>query len=615
MERGAILNSLVNAIKRLNFVKRLPESFDQEERRLVIQAVVIGIVVWAAVFSLKSLVHWLFETTLHWLEGVNLLFVFVPLLLGALLTAVIIQYKATTIYYRDSEGHIHQLVDAEGDGLERAIALYYTSEPTFEQALTGQEGVEVRWQMPTLTLAVRKFLATLTTIGSGGSGGLEASVTLIGESLSAGLFKPRRIVAEADKHVGLVGRFWNWWQTGDPDDLQTAQLGGIAAAVSVLLGAPFAAAFFATEVMYRNRPIIEKLVYSLISSLVAFFLNEIFTGGSSAIFDVESLFVPPTNLGYYGVLVLVATVISLVSVLFGRLRTFFEQAFHTRQPIPWRRHLLGAACTAVVAIIVTYSAEYFELTEHGLELVLGPGEEAIHMALAGELTMIVALIALLAKMVATLTTIGSGGSAGLLVPSLFFGTMVASAFAHLFGYEPQMLIVPAMTATLVAIVNVPLAAILFAVEVFGSVYMVPALIMLIVTSILAHDRTIYRPQREYYARRQILPGASVRRIPIPAKWAGQTLIDLDFRKRFNLNVIGLVEKEAEDGLPHVRLGSAATVVLEAGDILVVLGRDEHLDALETAVKEEQESNPVPSVDSRQALNVASGEADTWRSND
>jgi CIC family chloride channel protein len=218
-------------------------------------------------------------------------------------------------------------------------------------------------------------------------------------------------------------------------------------------------------------------------------------------------------------------------------------------------------------------------------------------------------------MVATLTTIGSGGSAGLLVPSLFFGTMVASAFAHLFGYEPQMLIVPAMTATLVAIVNVPLAAILFAVEVFGSVYMVPALIMLIVTSILAHDRTIYRPQREYYARRQILPGASVRRIPIPAKWAGQTLIDLDFRKKFNLNVIGLVEKEAEDGLPHVRLGSAATVVLEAGDILVVLGRDEHLDALETAVKEEQESNPVPSVDSRQALNVASGEADTWKSND
>ena len=47
---------------------------------------------------------------------------------------------------------------------------------SLEQALTGQEGVAVRWQMPTLTLAVGKFLATLTTIGSGGSGGPEASV-------------------------------------------------------------------------------------------------------------------------------------------------------------------------------------------------------------------------------------------------------------------------------------------------------------------------------------------------------------------------------------------------------------------------------------------------------
>lgn len=282
---NSLLTFLVNAIKQLGFVKQLPDSFDHEERRLVIQAVVIGIVVWAAVFSLKSMVHWLFEATLHWLEDVNLLFVFVPLLLGALLTAVIIQYQAATVYYRDDGGQIHQLIDAEGDGLERAIALYYASEPTFEQALMRQEGVEVRWQMPTVTLAVRKFLATLTTIGTGGSGGLEASVTLIGESLSAGLFKPRWIVAEADKHIGLIGRFWNWWQTGDPDDLQTAQLGGIAAAVSVLLGAPFAAAFFATEVMYRNRPIIEKLVYSLISFLVAFFLNEIFTGGGSVISD------------------------------------------------------------------------------------------------------------------------------------------------------------------------------------------------------------------------------------------------------------------------------------------------------------------------------------------
>jgi CIC family chloride channel protein len=264
--------------------------------------------------------------------------------------------------------------------------------------------------------------------------------------------------------------------------------------------------------------------------------------------------------------------------------------------------LIGAGFTAVVAITVAFVIDYYSLMEDhsGLELVLGPGEAAIHLALDGKLTITIALIALFAKMIATLATIGSGGSAGLLVPSLFFGTMVAAAFADLFAIPAQMLVIPAMTATLVAIVNVPLAAILFTVEVFGSIYMVPALIALVVTSILAHDNTVYRTQREATSKRQILPGASVRRVPIPAKWENHTLVDLDFRKQFDLNVIGLVEQQGEDGRPHIRLGSAATVVLQQGDILVVLGSDENLDALETAVKEEQGSRGTEERGSRGA---------------
>jgi H+/Cl- antiporter ClcA len=48
--------------------------------------------------------------------------------------------------------------------------------------------------MPTFSLAVRKFLATWATLGSGGSGGLEASVALIGESLAAGVAAHHRPV-------------------------------------------------------------------------------------------------------------------------------------------------------------------------------------------------------------------------------------------------------------------------------------------------------------------------------------------------------------------------------------------------------------------------------------
>ncbi len=577
----SILNSLTDSIKHLSIVRNLPDYFDREERRLVVQSVIIGVVVWAVVFGLKTAVHWAFHTTLHWIEHAPTPFILlIPLLIGAVLVAAISQYRASTIHYRDGEGNIHELNDVEGDGLERAISLYYTSEPAFEQALTGQEGVDVRWQMPTLSLAMRKFMATLITLGSGGSGGLEASVALIGESVSAGLFKPRKLGAEAGQRVSLLARAWRWWQSDDPDDLQTAQLSGIAAAVAVLLGAPFAAAFFATEVMYRQRPLIEKLVYSLISSLTAYFLTNVVSAGHTAMFEVETLYVPPSDGRYFGILILMAAVISLVSIYFGRLRASFEEGFHHRQKNVWLRHLIGAAFTGIVALIVSYVTGALELTEHGVELVLGPGETAVNMALAGELTLTVALIALFAKMLATLATIGSGGSAGLLVPSLFFGTMVAAAFADLFGYEPMLLIIPAMTASLVSIVNVPLAAILFTVEMFGASYMVPALVVLVVAAILAHDSSVYRTQREKHGKRQIMPGVSVRRIPVTPEWAGKTLIELDFRQRFDLNVIGLLEVRGQDGRPHVRLNASSTTPLELGDILVVLGRDEKLEALE-----------------------------------
>lgn len=574
------LGALLNSMRQLGIKGGLLGYFDEEEQRLVFQSVVIGAAVWLVAFALKTAVHAVFQFNLSVIEQIHPLFLFVPLLLGAIIVAAIANHKKTIIHYRDDHGHIHELNAIEGDGLERAISLFYSSEPSLEQALTGQEGMAARWELPTFTLAFRKFLATLVTLGSGGSGGLEASVSLIGESMAAGMFKPRRIIEDM-RRPQMMDKAWDWWQASNTDNLQAAQLSGIAAAVCVLLGAPFASAFFATEVMYRKRPIIEKLVYSLISSMVAYTLTAVF--GHARPFEVEHLYVPPNNFGYYGVLLLTALTITLVSHYFGALRTTFDKLFHEWQPNPTRRHMLGAFLTGVIALSVYAIATRYKLTPHAFELVLGSGELAIDMAFAGELTIAVALLALVAKLMATIMTVTSGGSAGLLIPSLFFGTMVATVYAKLFGYEPILLIAPAMTASLVAITNVPLAAILFVVETFGSSYMMPALFMLVSASIFTHNVTIYRSQRETYSARQILPGVSVRRVRIPSAWAQQTLIDLDFRKLYDLNVIGLAERRSENGRPRLRLGTASSTVLEANDLLIVLGRDEKLDAFEEAL--------------------------------
>ena len=150
----------------------------------------------------------------------------------------------------------------------------------------------------------------------------------------------------------------------------------------------------------------------------------------------------------------------------------------------------------VIALAVYWIATRFGLSDHSLALVLGSGESVIAEALEGGLTMTVALLALFAKMFATVATIGSGGSAGLLIPSLFFGTMVAAFLADLGDLSADTLIVPAMAGGLIALVNVPLTAILFTVELFGVDYMMPALVVLIVTGLLSNPKTLYRTQME-----------------------------------------------------------------------------------------------------------------------
>ena len=353
-----------------------------------------------------------------------------------------------------------------------------------------------------------------------------------------------------------------------------------------MTGAPFMSAFFAAEVMYRRRPLVEKLIYSLIATLVAYFLSTIAQSGHRTLFDVESLFLPPDDWLYYGLVLLMSLAVMLVSVLFIKLRRVVEQQFHQRLPNPWARHLGGAALTALIALaVVSLTAGRGLLDQEGaLRLILSTGDWTIERAMAGEVTLAVALIALGGKMAATATTIGSGGSGGLLIPSLYLGAMVAAAFGAVVPFPAMTLIVPAMTVSLVSIANVPLAAMLLPVELFSAHYLPPALMAVIVGTLLTQGTPVYRPQREGFDNRQIAPGVAVRRVMVPARWDRRTLTDLDLRRRFNVTVIGVLELTGEDGRAQVRLDPSATLCLTVGDTVVVLGTEEDLDRLEAHIQ-------------------------------
>lgn len=567
--------ALLAPIRNLNVVIKFPAYFDPNERRLVVTSIIIGVATWAIVHLLRVAVHDLFHQTLHWIDHASTpLLVFIPLLLGAAIVATIVNFRSSIVHYRDGSGHIHELLDVEGDGIERTIALYYASEPALEQALLGKEGVDVRWELPTLSMALRKFAATLVTLGSGGSGGLEGSVALIGESMATTFFKPRPFLDRLPD--GPIARWWKWWRSNRTDALQTAQLAGVAAAVSTLLGSPLAAAFFATEIMYRRRPVIEKLLYALVAALTAFLLGHLLTSAEPGLFHVTEVIQPPANLIYYLAVIVMALAVSLVDAYFSRMQESFAESFHRLIPNIWLRHLCGAAITGLIALIAVL------LTGHGFDIVLGPGESVVEEALEGNLAFTTALVALVAKLFATLSTIGSGGSAGLLVPSIFFGAMTAMLVAAAFGLPTASLIIPSITASLVTTVNVPLAAIVFTIEAFGASYMIPSLVALVVSLLFAYENSIYRTQREWDQGRTILPGYSVQRISVPRSWAGRTISDLGLRVRYDVNVIGMIEVDPPEHLPiqqRIRPEVTPSRPLKLGDLLIVLGRDDNIETL------------------------------------
>ena len=574
----------------------IPSQFDRREQHLVVMSVVVGAVVWAVVYLLKLSVHWLSEHVLEWVEQSPFqLIVFVPLVAGSLAVAALAAWRASYVYYRDKDDHLHTLNDVEGDGLERTIALYYTSEPVLDRALLGTQGVRARWELPTFGLAFRKFVATLVTLGGGGSGGLEASVTLIGESVAVGLFKPRPRLLP---HNLWVLRLWRWWRTLDPDELQTAQLSGVAAAVSTLLGAPLAGAFFAIEVMYRRRPVIEKLIYALIASLTAFFLGHFTAPTNTKFVTISGLLPPPLTWQYYLILVVLAISVAFVDVYLRKVRGTLSAFFHHRFAQPWQRHVVGALMTGTIGLTAAW------LTKQPLDLVLGTSDRVIAAALTGQLTIWIAAIALIGKLLATMSTITSGGSAGMLVPSMYLGSMAGVIVARVFGYPDFMLVIPSITASLVSLINVPLTAIMLTVELFGASYLLPALVVLLVTLLLSHPTSVYRTQRDEDDSREILPGYGVRRINVPRAWEGKTLRDLALRDRYDVNVIGYVENRAQGAqvTPYV----PAIRPLRTSDRLIVLGKNSAIGALLAELNNLETDTPPTSASSVQAGDLPGG---------
>ncbi|MFN2557719.1 MAG: chloride channel protein [Nitriliruptorales bacterium] len=289
-----------------------------------------------------------------------------------------------------------------------------------------------------------RLLASVMTIGSGGSLGLEGPSLLTGASIGAHL-QPRfpRVFAGEDARLLMVA--------------------GAAAGVSAIFRAPLTGVVFALEVPFKDDIARHAVLPALVASATGYL-------GQSIFFGTQPL-LPVGRVPAFTSRDVVATIV--VGVACGAGARLFVRALHPirRATSGWssfRRIAVGGSVTGLAGVIA--------MRLFGAPDVLGIGYPAVRAIAASQapydLAWALALFLVL-KAVATGATIVGGGAGGVFIPLVIMGAAVGGLSAELVGgvipgLDVELFPLVGMAAFLGAGYHTPLAAVAFVAETTGS---------------------------------------------------------------------------------------------------------------------------------------------------
>ena len=280
-----------------------------------------------------------------------------------------------------------------------------------------------------------KIVATALTVGTGGSAGREGPIVQIGSTIGSSIAR----------HTGL-----------GEDRVRSLVAAGAGAAIGASFNAPIAGMLFAMEVILGNFAV-RHLNAVVVASVSAAVTTRSIVGEDRILRAFPHRVEDARELFLYALLGVLA---ALVGWLFLRLVSVSESLPGTRRS--WVR--------PVVIGLVVGGIAWLEPD------VAGTGQEVVRGLLNLLTVDSVVWYTLLgigaAKLAATALTMGSGGSGGAFMPSLFVGAALGAAFADVVQpvwspstLEPGAFAVVGMAATFAAVARAPLTAILIVFEI------------------------------------------------------------------------------------------------------------------------------------------------------
>jgi CIC family chloride channel protein len=316
-------------------------------------------------------------------------------------------------------------------------------------------------------VALEKIVTSAITIGTGGSAGAEGPIVQIGAGIASGIGQLFRV---ARQHMPvLIGC-------------------GSAAGISAIFNSPLGGVLFTLEVVLRDFSIRTFTPVVVASVLANFATQAIFRNVLDepyvAIFTLpESAGVTGFQFQHLGQFALLGVVCGLVGVTFIRLMHYAEEKFaHLDIPKALKPAIGGAGLGLLGVVYILTFGKVIDTHHYAMPAFFGDGYGAVQPLFSldfyqapgvswGKLFSILVFF-IVAKLLGTAASLGSGGSGGIIAPSLFLGAVTGGALGMLLqkfhliqNLDPHAYALVGIGGVLAAVIHAPLASTLILFEV------------------------------------------------------------------------------------------------------------------------------------------------------
>ncbi len=424
---------------------------------LIVLGALVGTLTAIGAVAFMAGLEWTAEFSTHRRERMSLWLLPLIPMAGALGTGLLVYFFAP---------------DAKGHGV-----------PEVMRAIIQKRGIIK------LRVGVVKVLASICTVGSGGSGGAEGPIVQIGSTV--GSASGQGLGVERTHMVTLVGC-------------------GAAAGIASVFNAPIAGVFFVLEILLRDfslrtfTPIVVSAVFSAATTQAILGRNEAIFASTHRLAQYEFTLIELPSYIALGV------VCGVVAVAFGRLLHMCEAVFGRARVHPILRPVLGALLLGAMGIGFLLLMDGVGVARSATPPFFGNGYDVIRrmidpaayigsdgagaLASSGPRVLLFLALLLVCKVVGTAFTLGSGGSGGTFAPSLFMGAAAGGAFGVTLdavgllpeGSSPAAFALVGMAALVAASTHAPLTAILMLFELTRDVrVLLPIMLAAVVATVVA----------------------------------------------------------------------------------------------------------------------------------